>query len=78
MWFLKQNTLNKARKTQFSHIISGNNGADPGPLQTDTFQLKSMDKYPNFTKEVQQTREKYRLVLYTSGSWLAATILKYD
>lgn len=57
MWFLKQNTLNKARKSQFSHIISANNRADLEPLQTDMFQLKSMDKSPNFTKEVQQMRK---------------------
>lgn len=42
MWFLKQNTLNKARKTQFSHIISEKNRTDLEPLQRDTFQLKSM------------------------------------
>lgn len=44
MRFFKQNTLNKARKTQFSHIISEKTRADLEPLQIDTFQLKSMYK----------------------------------
>lgn len=71
----KENALNKARKTQFSHIISEDNKAVLKPLQIVTFQLKPMDQSSNFTEEVQQTRKKQG-AFYASGPSLAATTLK--